>query len=149
MAEETKQFFACGFLYDPTRDAVFLHHRDGNTKWAPNKWAFFGGNSEEGETPTECLLRELEEEIGLTLSEDEVTFLRDYFAPHAGVQRHIFYAVRDDDKSTLRLGEGAGFDWVPLSDIDAYDLTDMTKDDLDYFSKNFRESLRKETQQTI
>ncbi len=45
------KFYAGGFLYNPKIKAVLLHKRDDKTTFNPNKWAFFGGLNEPGETP--------------------------------------------------------------------------------------------------
>jgi 8-oxo-dGTP diphosphatase len=131
----TKQrFHACGFLYDPGRRAVLLHLRDGNTSNNPNRWAFFGGLNEGAETYVECFLRELKEEIGLQLREGEARYLREYPDAASGIHRAVFYAqstVREDE---LVLGEGAGFKWIALTELDRFDLTENTRDDLAYFA---------------
>ena len=47
----------------------------------PAMWDFPGGGSEEGETPEECVLRELNEEFGVTISPTRLT----YKSEHIGV----------------------------------------------------------------
>lgn len=42
----------------------------------PNCWDLIGGHIEEGETPEEALIREVKEELGITL--DEFRFFRRY-----------------------------------------------------------------------
>lgn len=44
---------------------ILLQKRNHRAKIYPGYWACFGGSVEEGETPMECLEREIEEEIGL------------------------------------------------------------------------------------
>ena len=48
-----------------------------------DKWIGIGGHLEEDETPEECLLREVREETGLTLTDWEfrgiITFMSDQF----------------------------------------------------------------------
>jgi len=44
---------------------LLLQHRDDDpTIESPGKWSLFGGGLDEGETPTEAMLREIEEEVG-------------------------------------------------------------------------------------
>lgn len=49
----------------------------------PGKWAFFGGLNEAGGTPTECLIREMKEELGLDLMSREIRPLFDYYNQEA------------------------------------------------------------------
>lgn len=113
--------------------AVLLHHRDGNTKINPNKWAFFGGLNEGQEDPIDCLIREVHEELGLRLTREQVIPLRSYMNRDLNTFRNVFYVESDVAKSALTLGEGAGFDWVPIDSVFGYDLTAMTRDDLAFF----------------
>jgi 8-oxo-dGTP diphosphatase len=50
-------------------DAILLCHRSVDREWYPDLWDLPGGHIEEIETPTEALVRELQEEVGITLSE--------------------------------------------------------------------------------
>lgn len=126
-------FYAGGFLFNPKERMVLLHHRDGNTENYPNKWAFFGGSSEGDETPGQCFVRELNEEIGLEVSQENIHYLRDYFNDFMKRHRHVFYVISDVPVTELTLGEGAGFEWIPLNRVNEYDLTDKTKEDLEFF----------------
>ena len=127
------RFYAGGFLYNPKTRSVLLHLRDGNTKFNPNKWAFFGGLQEGDEKPTETFIREVQEELGISLQKDEVIPLRDYLNTVLQTYRYVFYAESDLEISQMTLGEGAGFDWVPIDRIREYDLTELTEKDLVYF----------------
>lgn len=131
--EDEHTFFSGGFLYDVHGRAILLHRRDGNTTINPNKWAFFGGLNEGSETPIGCFVREVSEELGLTLDVNRVVPLREYMNEELKTYRYVFYVESNVAKSSLTLGEGAGFDWVPISDILSYDLTDKTRDDLVFF----------------
>jgi 8-oxo-dGTP diphosphatase len=133
MTEAPDKFWAGGFLYNPENNKVFLHKRDGNTKFNPNKWAFFGGLNEPGETPIECFVRELEEEIGLSAKSTDVIHLCEYMNVEFSTYRIVFYLIAHISEEQLVLGEGAGFGWVPLDEIDQYDLTDKTLIDIEYF----------------
>ena len=130
-----ERFFAGGFLYNQKSQSVLLHKRDGNTTVNPHKWGFFGGLSEGDETPIETFMREMKEELDIDLEPDEIVSLRDYLTEERDVWRHAFFVESDRDKSTMRLGEGADFDWIPLARVFGFDLTDKTMDDLRFFAE--------------
>ena len=130
-----KKSWAGGFLYNRKDGTILLHHRDANTKINPDKWAFFGGLNEGSETFVECFVRELREEIGLSIRPEQAILLREYLNTDMGTYRVIFYVESDISASELVLGEGAGFEWVPIEKAFSYDLTEKTQDDLRYFVK--------------
>lgn len=49
-------------------DGKVLCAQRGQNMSMPLKWEFPGGKLESGETPTQCLRREVEEELGLSIS---------------------------------------------------------------------------------
>lgn len=51
-------------------DRVFIAQRR-STDYLPSKWEFPGGKVEPGETPEECLSREMREEFGIEVSVGE------------------------------------------------------------------------------
>ena len=128
-----EQFFAGGFLYNPKNQSALLHKRDGNTTVNPHKWGFFGGLSEGNETLIETFIREMKEELDIDLSPSEILPLRDYRNEERNVWRYVFLVESDRDKSTMHLGEGADFGWIPISRVFGFDLTDKTADDLRFF----------------
>jgi 8-oxo-dGTP pyrophosphatase MutT (NUDIX family) len=125
--------YAGGFLYNPKDKTVLLHLRDGNTKIAPNMWSFFGGLCEGEETPVQGFVREMKEELNIELPETSVIPLRSYLNEKLQTLRHVFYMESDLEKSQMTLGEGAGFDWIPLESVFTYDLTDKAREDLQFF----------------
>ena len=130
-----KTFFASGFLYNPKKKEVLLHKRDNNTNISPDKWAFFGGSSEGEETPVQTFIREMYEELSIRVSDTEAIPLREYLNVERDTYRYIFYVVSDKRKEEMVLGEGADFDWIPLDKVFEYDVTDKTRNDLEYFMK--------------
>lgn len=124
-----------GFLYNPKTESVLLHHRDSNTKFNPNKWALFGGLAENNETPVEGFIREIKEEINFDVDPENIQELCNYFNEEFNTIRYVFFVESDIDISNLILGEGDGFEWVPLDKINRYDLTEKTSRDLNYFMK--------------
>lgn len=132
---DSDKFYAGGFLYNPKTKSVLMHLRDDKAPVHPNKWGFFGGESEGNESPKECFIREIKEELGIDLKEDSILPLRDYLNENRGTWRHVFYVKSDLEKSKMTLGEGADFDWVSLDDILDLDLTGKTRQDLEFFMK--------------
>lgn len=130
---EQTNFYAGGFLYNPETRSVLLQLRDDKTPIHPNQWGFFGGKSEKNESPKECFIRELEEELGIKIQNGDIKHLCDYLNIDRNIWRHIFYVESKLNKSKMTLNEGAGFDWIPLDKLSAYDLTEKTKQDLKKF----------------
>ena len=126
-------FSAAVFLYDPATHSLLLHLRDDKTPVYPNTWAFFGGRGEPGETDVECCLRELKEETGLDLQPHELQRLREYVTEEQRY-RVIFYAVKAVSLNQIVLGEGAGFAWVPLTEVANLPMNKYAREDVRYFA---------------
>lgn len=82
------------------------------------KWIGVGGKFENGESPEECLLREVKEETGLALSDYRfrgiVTFVNDGWGTE---YMHLFTAETREEE-LKECGEGI-LRWVPEAEIDA------------------------------
>lgn len=50
-------------------DRILLVHRNAGRRWFPDVWDLPGGHVDQGEEPTESLVRELREELGIRASE--------------------------------------------------------------------------------
>ena len=82
-----------------------------------DKWIGVGGKFEEGESPEDCLLREVREETGLTLTEYRFRGLVTFVSNEAPTEyMHLFTAggytgtLRDCDEGTL--------EWVPIGQVE-------------------------------
>ena len=107
------------FFFDPKTKTVLLHRRDHRAKQSPNRWDCFGGKIEKGERPIEVFIRELYEELEVTIMKNEVKLLLE------DKNKCIYYIHFPDWKTrAIRLGEGAGFAWFSIRD--ALKLTDFT-----------------------
>ena len=93
---------------------LMLHRDKKENDLNHDKWIGIGGKFEENESPEECLLREVKEETGLTLTEYRrcgiVTFVSDRWE---GEYMHLFHAT--------------GFEGT-LTDCDEGHLEWITKD---------------------
>lgn len=133
IGNESKKFWAGGFLYSQEANSVLLHKRDTRAKVNPGQWAFFGGLSEGEETPKQTFIREMQEELTIKIPEVEIKTLCDYFNEELQTYRYVFFVESSLKKSEMRLTEGADFDWVPLDEVFGYNLTEKTRHDLKTF----------------
>jgi 8-oxo-dGTP diphosphatase len=93
---------------------VLLHLRDDKpTILYPNMWVLPGGYIEDGETPEQCVIREMAEELGLELKAVSlfVAAQRSY-----GFE-HTFWARADFCVDDLVLTEGQAIKWFTLDEI--------------------------------
>ncbi|BFL48293.1 NUDIX domain-containing protein [Lactonifactor longoviformis] len=86
-----------------------------------DKWIGVGGHFEEGESPEECLLREVKEETGLTLTSYSfrglVTFLSDRWQP----EYMCLYTADKYEGEMISCDEGI-LEWVPKEQLSKLNL---------------------------
>lgn len=122
---------------------VLIQKKDLGYKWFPGRWCLPGGTIEQGETPEQCLKREMKEEYSLFKMNDLEFFIcQDYLVtdPEGTIKRgkqHTYISHFHGKISDLRIGEGAGFAFFAESELDSipvakYDIAILKK----YFSRN-------------
>lgn len=101
---------------------LMLHRVKKENDLNKDKWVGVGGKFEPGETPEECLLREVKEETGLTLTSYKFRAIITFISDEWGVEyMHLFTAdgyegelpedkLRDCDEGELV--------WVPKNEIE-------------------------------
>lgn len=82
-----------------------------------DKWIGVGGKFEDGESPEECLLREVKEETGLTLTSFQfrglITFTSDLWETE---YMHLFTASAYEGEMVEECDEGI-LEWVPIERV--------------------------------
>ena len=77
---------AIGIPLDKRTGKFFMDLRPARKPQYPLHWEFPGGKVEEDESPRDCMLRELKEEVGITVTKDQ--FLMHGQSPIFGL--HVF-----------------------------------------------------------
>ncbi len=98
---------------------VFLAKRGAGDRLA-NKWEFPGGKIEDGETPEECLRREMKEEFQIDVSVGEC-FGESVYHYENGPVRLLAYRVFWDGQTIIPAVHD-DVRWVSLHELDAYDF---------------------------
>ena len=80
----------------------------------PNMWDLPGGHVEEGETPRECILREIKEEMGLEL-EGIASYSVVEFEDRT---EYTFWKAMNLDIARIRLTEGQRLQWFNRADAE-------------------------------
>ena len=84
------------------------------------KWIGIGGKFEMGETPTECMLREVKEETGLTPTEYKQRGIVNFYSEiHDDEQMHLF-SIYDYSGNIISCDEGE-LKWIDKQEL--YNLT--------------------------
>lgn len=96
---------------------VFLRDDNPNIE-SPNMWDLPGGGREGSESPEACVLRELEEEFGLTFGDDRLTYKRRYHKEHRGRSAYFFVGhISQDEIDQIRFGdEGQGWSMMHITE---------------------------------
>ncbi len=106
--------------YIENEDSYLMMHRvKKENDINKDKWIGVGGHFERGESPEDCLLREVREETGLALERYKlrgvITFLTDSYEPE-----YMFLYTADEYSGKLTDCDEGTLEWVKKSDV--YDL---------------------------
>jgi 8-oxo-dGTP diphosphatase len=90
------------------------------------RWEFPGGKSFPGENPRECLVRELEEELGIVPTEfrELKTIHTDY--PDGGKFLITFFLVSEYE-GTLKNRVFEDIQWASLEEVESFDLLEGSR----------------------
>lgn len=109
-----------------------------------DKWIGVGGKFEPGENPEDCLLREVKEETGLTLTKYSLRGIVTFVSDEYGTEyMHLFTAT--EYEGSLQPCEEGELVWVPKTDIEQLNLWEgdkvffqLLEESKDFFSLKLR-----------
>lgn len=132
-------------LYD-SEGKILLQERKSMSKFG-EEWGFFGGKIELGESPEEATIRELQEELELTVTTEEMKFLKQYKGSakrkegfEQEVSLYVFKVPLNHALfETLVLHEGDSMQWFTVEEALKLQMSPWDKDileDLQVFLKD-------------
>ena len=105
---------------------LMLHRVSKTVDINKDKWIGVGGKFEDKESPEECLLREVKEETGLTLTSYRlrgiVTFVSDRW-----VTEYMFLYTADGFEGEMSACDEGELEWVPKSELSRLNLWEGDK----------------------
>lgn len=85
------------------------------------KWIGLGGHMLDGETPEECVRREVREEAGLELSGLRLRGILTFILPDWGNELTFLYTAHAEEKDLPECAEGV-LRWVPIDEVESLPL---------------------------
>ena len=117
-------------------DKLIIYLRDDKPEISfPNHWDLFGGIMEEGESPEQCLLREAQEELSITIS--DYKFWKTFDDPNNGKpnRKYVFVANINLPVTDLKSEVGQQLTSIHLSERNKYRFANILGEVIEDYSK--------------
>jgi 8-oxo-dGTP diphosphatase len=101
----------------------------------PLKWEFPGGKIDEGESPEECLRRELHEELGIEASVGQALPISTHHYPSFSVTLYPFICEIISGEITLH--EHRAMVWLPIEELHTLDWAEADWPIIKEFQRQF------------
>jgi len=98
----------------------YLIGRRGPNEKSPGLWEFPGGKIEEGETPIECIKRELKEELNINAEIGDLVTKYNYDYPNVSYLLYFFKVKSYIGEFKIIVHDK--LEWVSLNDFHKYDF---------------------------
>ena len=123
---------------------LMLHRVKKENDLNHDKWVGVGGKFEPDETPEECMLREVREETGLTLTKYQFRAILTFLSDECETEYIHLYTASEFTGTLLECDEG-NLEWIPKSEIDKLKLWEgdkiffkLLRETEDFFSLKLR-----------
>ena len=105
---------------------LMLHRVKKENDQNKDKWIGVGGKFENGESPEDCMLREVKEETGLTLKDYRYRGIVTFVLKGWGTEyMHLFTAT--EFEGTLKNCDEGDLVWIPKSEIETLEIWEGDK----------------------
>jgi len=98
-------------------------------------WEFPGGKVEKGETPQECLVRELREELNLITKADDIVYKSEYVYDHGSFR--ILAISTEILSGDIQLSVHDEYAWVLLNELVDYQLLPADRPIAEYLKNTY------------
>lgn len=132
MSAQIKARFSINVIENPDNEILLLKRRP-DAELGPGLWGFPAGHIRRGETPGQCALRELREEIGKDIRIKllrELGPVRDSF--YGGIYEVFLFHHRWNGGTIILNREHTAYVWVGPEDYRNYQVMDGMDEDLLY-----------------
>jgi 8-oxo-dGTP diphosphatase len=127
----------------PVLAAIILNH-DGSVLLAQRKpdktnalkWEFPGGKLKPHESPENCLAREIEEELGISIAVRQLFSAVNYQYPHGNILLLVYFAELVSGR--INLIDHADVRWVPILKLTNFDLSPADIPIVEKLMENFK-----------
>lgn len=131
-----KKVIGIGVILQTLQNTYLFQERDNNTHLQPGRIAAFGGGIEHGENIYECALREMYEELKLTLDANQLESIGEFESHNESNMYIQMFLTKNVDSSKLTLQEGRRIRDLSLEEaLQDEKVTDFTKEVLEFVQK--------------
>lgn len=104
---------------------IFIAQRNDKSPFVPHKWEFPGGKVEFGESPEECVVREVKEELDMDVKVESLFGINShvYERPEQSFHVVIMAYLCSTDSTEFDLKEHVDAKWAELGELDQYEYT--------------------------
>ena len=95
---------------------LMLHRTKKEKDVNHDKWIGVGGKFEEGESPEECVIREVKEETGFLLKEIQLRAVVTYTSDVAETEYMYVFTSHNFEGTMIECNEGE-LEWVPVEEL--------------------------------